>query len=172
MTTGQLRLRLMDAALKEAHAAGQRGEVPVGALVVSNGVILARAGNRVQEQCDPTAHAEMIALRCAGGKRGVARLPDCDLYVSLEPCVLCAWAISLFRIRRLYFAAYDPKGGAVEHGPCLFSQKFCHHKPEIYGGIGEARAVLLLRNFFAEQRAVKRNLVEQRSRAPGITARC
>lgn len=161
----------MDTALEEARFAGQRGEVPVGALVVSDGKILSRAGNRVQERCDPTAHAEIIALRRASGKRGVARLPDCDLYVSLEPCVLCAWAISLFRIRRLYFAAYDPKGGAVEHGPCLFSQRFCHHKPEVYGGIGEARAALLLRNFFTGCRTRKHGIIRQRSRAAGTTVR-
>jgi tRNA(adenine34) deaminase len=144
----------MAAALAEAEAAGERGEVPVGAVLVeaASGHILARAGNRVEALGDPTAHAEMAVLREATAARGRPRLPDCDLYVTLEPCAMCAAAISLARIRRLYFAAYDPKGGAVEHGPRWFQQPTCHHRPEVYGGIDESRAAALLRRFFGERR--------------------
>lgn len=137
-------------ALAEAERAGERGEVPVGAVVVEAGAgsVLASAGNRVEELRDPTAHAEMLALRAAAGRQGTPRLVDCDLYVTLEPCAMCAAAISFARIRRLYFAAGDPKGGGVEHGPRIFSQPTCHHRPEVYGGIDEARAAALLKRFF------------------------
>jgi tRNA(adenine34) deaminase len=141
-------------ALAEAAAAGARGEVPVGAVLVdgASGAVLAAAGNRVEELADPTAHAEMLVLRDAAGKRGSARLEACDLYVSLEPCAMCAAAIAFAHIRRLYFGAYDRKGGAVEHGPRYFQQPTCHHRPEVYGGIEERRAGALLRQFFKERR--------------------
>ena len=143
----------MDLALEDARAAADRGEVPVGAVVVdANGSILARAGNRTLELRDPTAHAEVLALRAAAAALGSERLSDCDLYVTLEPCAMCAGAISFARIRRLYFGASDPKGGAVEHGPLFFSQPTCHHAPEIYGGIGETAASSLRRDFFAARR--------------------
>jgi len=145
--------RPMDLALEEAKAAGARGEVPIGAVVVSpDGAVLARAGNRTLELRDPTAHAELLAIRAACAKLSSERLVDCDLYVSLEPCAMCAAAISFARIRRLYFGAGDPKGGAVEHGPRFFQQATCHHAPEIYGGIGEAKAAALLKEFFAARR--------------------
>jgi len=145
--------RPMDLALAEAEAAGARGEVPIGAVLVSaRGEVLARAGNRTLELRDPTAHAELLAIRQACAKLGSERLVDCDLHVTLEPCAMCAAAISFARIRRLYFGAPDPKGGAVEHGPRLFGQAACHHAPEIYGGIGEARASALLKQFFAARR--------------------
>jgi tRNA(adenine34) deaminase len=143
----------MDLALLEAEAARDRGEVPIGAVIVSaSGEILASAGNRTRELHDPTAHAELIAIREACAKIGSERLIDCDLYVTLEPCAMCAAAISFARIRRLYFGASDPKGGAVEHGPRFFAQSTCHHAPEIYGGIGEAASAALLKTFFAERR--------------------
>ena len=143
----------MDLALEEAKAAGARGEVPIGAVVVSpDGAVLARAGNRTLELRDPTAHAELLAIRAACAKLSSERLVDCDLYVSLEPCAMCAAAISFARICRLYFGAGDPKGGAVEHGPRFFQQATCHHAPEIYGGIGEAKAAALLKEFFAARR--------------------
>jgi tRNA(Arg) A34 adenosine deaminase TadA len=145
--------RPMDLAFAEAEAAGLRGEVPIGAVVVSaSGEVLARAGNRTLELRDPTAHAEMLAIREACARLGSERLIDCDLYVTLEPCAMCAAAISFARFRRLYFGAADPKGGAVEHGPRFFAQPTCHHAPEIYGGIGEARAGELLKRFFAARR--------------------
>ncbi|MCC7428778.1 MAG: nucleoside deaminase [Alphaproteobacteria bacterium] len=144
----------MGRALAEARAAAARGEVPVGAVVVEaeTGSILAAAGNEVEARADPTAHAEMLALRAAAARRGEPRLPDCDLYVTLEPCPMCAQAISFFRVRRLYFGAYDPKGGGVEHGPRLFDQPSCHHRPEVVGGLREAEAAALLRDFFAARR--------------------
>jgi tRNA(adenine34) deaminase len=142
----------MLAALAEAEAAAARGEVPVGAVVVAGGRILARAGNRTRELRDPTAHAEMLAIRAACAAVNSERLPEADLYVTLEPCPMCAAAISFARIRRLYFGAADPKGGGVEHGPRIFSQPSCHHAPEIYGGIEEARSARLLREFFAHRR--------------------
>ena len=143
----------MQAALAEAEAAAVRGEVPVGAVVVAaDGTVLACAGNRTRELADPTAHAEMLAIRAACARRGSERLMDADLYVTLEPCAMCATAISFARIRRLYFGAADPKGGGVENGPRIFSQASCHHAPEVYGGIGETRAAELLRAFFAERR--------------------
>ena len=124
----------------------------MGAVVVRDGAILARAGNRVIERADPTAHAEMLALRAAAAALGVARLDDCDLYVTLEPCPMCAAAISLAHIRRLGFGAYDPKGGGVEHGPRIFAQPSCNHRPEVTGGLDETRAGELLKRFFAERR--------------------
>lgn len=142
----------MGAALNEARAAAARGEVPVGAVVVRGGTVIARAGNRTEELNDPTAHAEMLALRAAAQALGDPRLPDCDLWVTLEPCALCAAAISLFRVRRVYFGAYDPKGGGVEHGPRLFTQPTCHHAPEVYGGLREEDCAALLRAFFRERR--------------------
>ena len=143
----------MQTALAEAQAAAERGEVPVGAVVIAaDGTMLARAGNRTRELTDPTAHAEMLAIRTACARLGSERLMDADLYVTLEPCPMCATAISFARIRRLYFGAADPKGGGVEHGPRIFSQASCYHAPEVYGGIGETRAAALLRAFFAERR--------------------
>ena len=143
----------MLAALAEAEAAGLRGEVPIGAVVVAfNGAVLARAGNRTRELADPTAHAELLAIRQACAAQGSQRLDNCDLYVTLEPCVMCAAAISFARVRRLYFGAADPKGGGVEHGARVFSQSSCNHVPEIYGGIEEIRAGDLVREFFKRRR--------------------
>ena len=144
----------MQAALAEAERAGARGEVPVGAVLVdgTTGAIIAAAGNRTEELADPTAHAEMEVLRQGARLRGAARLDVCDLYVSLEPCAMCAAAISFARIRRLYFGAYDEKGGAVEHGPRFFQQPTCHPRPEVYGGIEETKAAELLKKFFRERR--------------------
>jgi tRNA(Arg) A34 adenosine deaminase TadA len=145
--------RPMETAFAAAAEAGAAGDVPVGAaLIDAAGTIIAAAGNRVERDRDPTAHAEMLVLRAGARRVGAARLADCDLYVTLEPCAMCAAAIALARVRRLYFAAYDPKGGAVEHGPRLFSQPTCHHKPEVYGGIAERRAGALLRAFFRARR--------------------
>lgn len=145
---------IMDLALKEAAAAATRGEVPVGAVLVDSrsGEVLARTGNRVEELGDPTAHAEMLAIRAGAEALGLKRLTDADLYVTLEPCAMCAAAISFARLRRLYFGAPDPKGGAVEHGARFFSLPTCHHRPEVYGGIGESGAAALLRNFFQARR--------------------
>ncbi|HYM71385.1 MAG TPA: nucleoside deaminase [Stellaceae bacterium] len=143
----------MARALAEAEAAGARGEVPVGAVLVgADGAVLAAAGNQVEAERDPTAHAEMLVLRAGAARLGAKQLDGCDLYVSLEPCPMCAAAISLARVRRLYFAAYDPKGGGVEHGPRIFAQPTCHHRPEVYGGIDERRAAALLRTFFRARR--------------------
>jgi tRNA(adenine34) deaminase len=143
----------MDVALGEAAAARDRGEVPIGAVVVGpDGALLGCGGNRTLELRDPTAHAELLAIREACAKLGSERLVDCDLYVTLEPCAMCAAAISFARIRRLYFGAADPKGGAVEHGPRFFAQPTCHHAPEVYGGIGETAAAALLKDFFAARR--------------------
>ena len=140
-------------ALSEGKAAGARGEVPVGAVVAGpNGMVLAAAGNRTRELCDPTAHAEMLAIRSACALLGSERLVGCDLYVTLEPCPMCAAAISFARIHRLYYGAADPKGGGVEHGPRIFSQPTCHHGPEIYPGIGEDDASRLLKSFFVQRR--------------------
>jgi tRNA(adenine34) deaminase len=140
-------------ALAEAEAAGRRGEVPVGCTIVdSSGAIMAKAGNRTIELADPTAHAELLAIRAAAATLGSERLTGCDLYVTLEPCAMCAAAMSFARIRRLYFGASDPKMGAVEHGPRLFTQATCHHRPEIYGGIGAAAAGKLLIDFFTARR--------------------
>jgi tRNA(Arg) A34 adenosine deaminase TadA len=143
----------MARALDEAAAAGAAGEVPVGAALVDGaGAIIAAAGNRVERDHDPTAHAEMLVLRTGAARLSARRLAGCDLYVSLEPCPMCAAAIGLARISRLYFAAYDPKGGGVEHGPRIFDQPTCHHRPEIYGGIAERTAGELLRRFFQARR--------------------
>ena len=144
----------MDLAMAEAEAAGVRGEVPVGAVVVdgSTGAVLARAGNGVESGLDPTAHAEILAIRAAAAGRGTARLVDCDIYVTLEPCAMCAQAIAFARLRRLYFGAADPKGGGVEHGARIFQQPTCHHRPEVIGGIQESRAAELLRGFFKGRR--------------------
>ncbi len=143
----------MELALREAEAAAARGEVPVGAVVLAaDGTVLARAGNRVEARHDASAHAELLALRAAAASRGSARLPDCDLVVTLEPCPMCAQAISLFRIRRLIFGAYDPKGGGVEHGARVFDAASCHHRPEVLGGVRESEAAALLRTFFAARR--------------------
>ena len=139
-------------AFEEAQAAALRGEVPVGAVVVKDGEIIARAGNRVEELNDPSAHAEILAIRAAGQVIGEPRLIDCDLYVTLEPCPMCATAISFARIRRLYFGAYDPKGGGVDHGPQIYSQPTCHHAPEVIGGLDEVRAGELLKAFFRDRR--------------------
>lgn len=143
----------MEVALEEAERARARGEVPIGAVIVAaGGEVLASAGNRTLGLRDPTAHAEMLAIREACAKLGSERLVGCDLYVTLEPCAMCAAAISFARIRRLHFGASDPKGGAVEHGPRFFAQATCHHSPEVIGGVGETRAAALLREFFAERR--------------------
>jgi cytidine deaminase len=143
----------MDEALAEALAAEARGEVPVGAVIVApGGSILARAGNRTRELADPTAHAEMLVIRAACQAAGADRIPGCDLYVTLEPCAMCAAAISFARVRRLYYGAADPKGGGVEHGARVFSHATCNHAPEVYPGIGEAEAVALLRRFFEAKR--------------------
>ena len=145
-------LSFMEMALDEARAAAQRGEVPVGCVVVRDGAVVARAGNRTLADKDPTAHAELLAIRAAAAKLGTERLTDCDLYVTLEPCAMCAAATSFARIRRLYFGASDPKGGAVENGVRFFSSPTCHHRPDVYGGINESDAAALLRGFFAERR--------------------
>jgi tRNA(adenine34) deaminase len=145
-------LSFMEMALDEARAAAQRGEVPVGCVVVRDGAVVARAGNRTLADKDPTAHAELLAIRAAAAKLGTERLTDCDLYVTLEPCAMCAAAMSFARIRRLYFGAADPKGGAVENGVRFFSSPTCHHRPDVYGGINESDAAALLRGFFAERR--------------------
>ena len=142
----------MDDALAEARAARAADEVPVGAVIVREGVVIARAGNRTLRDRDPTAHAEMLAIRAAAAVLGTERLTDCDLYVTLEPCAMCAAAISFARIRRLYYGAADPKGGAVENGVRFFGSPTCHHKPEVYGGMGESEAAGLLREFFQERR--------------------
>ena len=142
----------MDIALEEARAAGTRGEVPVGAAIVADGAVVARAGNRTLADRDPTAHAELIAIRAAAAALGSERLTQCDLYVTLEPCTMCAGAISFARLRRLYYGAADPKGGAVESGVRFFASPTCHHRPEIYGGIQEGSAATLLREFFSARR--------------------
>ena len=142
----------MQIAFDEAQAAAARGEVPVGAVVVQGEKLLARAGNRTRADADPTAHAEILAIREAARILGSERLTGCDLYVTLEPCAMCAAAISFARIRRLYFGAYDPKGGGVEHGGRFFEQPTCHHAPEVYGGFRESEAAALLRDFFRERR--------------------
>ena len=143
---------MMGLALAEARIAADRNEVPVGAIVVRAGSILAAAGNRTLELRDPTAHAEMLVLREATRQTGSERLDDCDLYVTLEPCAMCAGAISFARIRRLYYGAPDPKGGAVESGVRFFDSPTCHHRPDAYGGIAEGEASALLRAFFSARR--------------------
>lgn len=147
-------INYMDIALEEAKAAAARGEVPVGCVIVDGqtGEILARTGNQTEELNDPTAHAELLAIRAVSAKRASTRIPGCDLYVTLEPCAMCATAISFARIRRLYFGAYDPKMGGVEHGPKTYTQPTCHHAPEVYGGIGERAAAEVLKTFFRGKR--------------------
>jgi len=143
-------------ALDEARRAADRGEVPVGAVIVSpDGTVMARAGNRTRELSDPTAHAEMLVIREACRAIGSERLIGFSLYVTLEPCPMCATAISFARIRRLYYGASDPKGGGVEHGPRIFTQPTCHHVPEIYSGIGEREAAALLKSFFEARRGLE-----------------
>jgi tRNA(adenine34) deaminase len=142
----------MDLAFVEARVAALVGEVPIGCVVVCDDKIIARASNRTIADRDPTAHAEMLALREAARKIGSERLSGCDVYVTLEPCTMCAAAMSLARIRRLYYGAADPKGGAVESGVRFFDQPTCHHRPEVYGGIGEVRAATMMREFFATRR--------------------
>jgi tRNA(adenine34) deaminase len=142
----------MSIAMAEARAAGARGEVPVGCVIVRGSEVIARAGNRTIADKDPTAHAELLAIRQAAAALGSERLTDCDLYVTLEPCAMCAAAMSFARIRRLYFGATDPKGGAVEHGVRFFAQPTCHHRPEVYGGINESEAAALLKEFFQARR--------------------
>lgn len=144
----------MRLALETAALAAQNGEVPVGAVLVDSvtGDIVASSGNRVEADRDPTAHAEMVVIREAAALKDDVRLTACDLYVTLEPCAMCATAISFARIRRVYFGASDPKGGGVENGPRIFDQPTCHHRPDVYGGIGESDAAALLRNFFAARR--------------------
>jgi tRNA(adenine34) deaminase len=143
----------MEVALEQARLAAARGEVPVGAVVVAaDGTVVSRAGNAVEASNDASAHAELLALRCAAAACGAKWLTDCDLVVTLEPCPMCAQAISLFRIRRLVFGAYDPKSGGVEHGARVFDAASCHHRPEVVGGVREAEAAALLRGFFADRR--------------------
>jgi tRNA(adenine34) deaminase len=142
----------MAMALDEARAAGARGEVPVGCVIVRAGAVVARAGNRTLADRDPTAHAEIIAIRAAAASLGSERLEGCDLYVTLEPCAMCAGAVAFARIRRLYYGAADPKGGAVDNGVKFFASPSCHHRPEVYGGLAEAEAGALLKEFFRERR--------------------
>ena len=142
----------MDLALKAAESAGNAGEVPIGCVIVGNNEVIATAGNRTLRDRDPTAHAEVLAIREAAARLGSERLVDCDLYVTLEPCTMCAGAISFARIRRLYYGAADPKGGGVDSGVRFFASPTCHHAPEVYGGFRETEAAELLRAFFAERR--------------------
>jgi tRNA(adenine34) deaminase len=142
----------MAMALDEARAAGARGEVPVGCVIVRDGAVIARAGNRTLADRDPTAHAEIIAIRAAAASLGSERLDGCDLYVTLEPCAMCAGAVAFARIRRLYYGAADAKGGAVDNGVKFFASPACHHRPEVYGGMAEAEAGALLKEFFRERR--------------------
>jgi tRNA(adenine34) deaminase len=142
----------MDLALKAAETAGKSGEVPIGCVIVRDGAVVATAGNRALTDRDPTAHAELLALREAAAKLGSERLVDCDLYVTLEPCTMCAGAISFARIRRLYYGAADPKGGAVESGVRFFASPTCHHTPEVYSGLGEREAATMLKDFFKARR--------------------
>jgi tRNA(adenine34) deaminase len=142
----------MQLALDQARHAAARGEVPVGAVLVRDGEIIAAAGNQTREHTDPTAHAEMLVIREAAKSLQNERLEGCDLYVTLEPCAMCAGAISFARLRRLYYGAGDPKGGAVDNGPRFFAQATCHHAPEVYAGIGESEAAELLRDFFVKKR--------------------
>ena len=152
MIRGMTTPSLMDLALKSAENAGKAGEVPIGCVIVRAGQVIATAGNRTVTDRDPTAHAEILAIRQATAAIGSERLTDCDLYVTLEPCTMCAGAISLARIRRLYYGASDPKGGAVESGVRFFAQPTCHHRPEVYSAVGETEAARLLREFFRTRR--------------------
>ncbi len=142
----------MSLAFAEARSAETRGETPIGAALVHEGTVIASAGNRTRELSDPTAHAEMLAIREAAARLGAERLVGCDLYVTLEPCAMCAGAISFARLRRLYYGAPDPKGGAIDNGPHFFRQPTCHHAPEVYGGLRESEAAAMLRGFFAARR--------------------
>jgi tRNA(adenine34) deaminase len=142
----------MDMALAEARAAGDGGEVPIGCVIVRGGDVVARAGNRTLADRDPTAHAEILSIRRAAAVLGSERLAECDLYVTIEPCAMCAGAIALARIRRLYYGAADAKGGAVESGVKFFASPTCHHRPQVYGGMAEAEAATLLKSFFKERR--------------------
>jgi len=142
----------MDLALEQARAAAAAGEVPIGCVIVREGIVIAQAGNGTVAERDPTAHCEMLTIRAAARTLGSERLTDCDLYVTLEPCAMCAAALSFARIRRLYYAAADPKGGAVDNGVRFFASPTCHHRPEVYAGIGEAQASALLKDFFRERR--------------------
>ena len=152
--TAARRPNFMDLALAQARAAAAAGEVPVGAVLVeaASGRVLAETRNRIEELRDPTAHAELLAIRAGAALLDSPRLPACDLYVTLEPCPMCAGAIAFARLRRVYYGAADPKGGAVDHGVRLFEQPTCHHRPEVYGGIGEAEAAELLQQFFRSRR--------------------
>ncbi|GAB2185664.1 nucleoside deaminase [Roseibium sp. LAB1] len=151
-TVSANQLSFMDLAIEEAEKAAARGEVPVGAVLVRDGQVVARNGNRTLELNDPTAHAEILVIRTACELAASQRLPDCDLYVTLEPCPMCAGAISFARVRRLYYGAGDEKGGAVDHGTRFFRQPTCHHAPDVYSGIGEIRAAGLLKSFFQTRR--------------------
>lgn len=142
----------MKIAFEEAESAAARGEIPVGCVIVRDGAVIARAGNETRLRNDPTAHAEIVAIRSACETLGQERLPGLDLYVTLEPCAMCAAAISFARLRRLYYGASDPKGGGVEHGGRFFTQPTCHHAPDTYSGLGETRSADLLRRFFSERR--------------------
>jgi tRNA(adenine34) deaminase len=142
----------MDKALEQAAAAGTRGEIPIGAVLVCKEKLIAVAGNRVEELCDPTAHAEMLVIREATKKANSPRLMDCNLYVTLEPCAMCAMALSFARINNLFFGAFDIKGGGVDHGPRIFEQPTCHHRPNVFGGLAEQPCVALLQDFFRERR--------------------
>ena len=142
----------MELALDEARKAQDLGEVPIGCVIVRDGEVIAAAGNRTLTDRDPTAHAEVLAIRAAARKLGSERLVDCDLHVTLEPCTMCAAAISFARIRRVYYGAPDPKGGAIDNGVRFFASPTCHHRPEVYGGISEAASAALLRGFFAARR--------------------
>lgn len=153
MDSARMNANPMAEALAQARAAAARGEVPAGAVVVArDGALLAAAGNRTEALADPTAHAEILALRAAAAARGSPRLVGCDLYTTLEPCPMCAQAASFARIRRVYYGCPDPKGGGIDHGPRLYAQPTCHHRPEVYGGIAETEAARLLKNFFAARR--------------------
>jgi len=152
MIRGMSAPSFMDLALKTAENAGKSGEVPIGCVIVRDYRVIATAGNRTLTDCDPTAHAEILAIRQAAEAIGTERLNDCDLYVTLEPCTMCAGAISFARIRRLYYGAADPKGGAVESGVRFFAQPTCHHMPEVYSALGESRSATLLKEFFRERR--------------------
>lgn len=143
----------MARALAEAQAAAALGEVPVGAVIVAaDGTVLAQDHNRIEERADPTAHAEVLVIRAAAARLGTPRLAGCDLYVTLEPCPMCAMAASLARLRRIYFGAEDPKGGGIDHGPRIYASSSCHHRPEVYGGIAATRSAELLRAFFRDRR--------------------
>ncbi len=142
----------MQLALEQARLAEARGEVPIGCVIVCDGAVVATGGNRTLADKDPTGHAEMVAIRAAAATLGSERLTDCDLYVTLEPCAMCAAAISFARVRRLYFGASDAKGGAVENGVRFFASPTCHHRPEVYGGIAESESAALLKTFFAARR--------------------